>query len=287
MRLLEQILENRFLNEALIILGKRPYPNFGHVVIMAGGAGSGKGFVQKNLLGIEGKRFDVDELKTFVLKSDKVNKKLRDEHGVDLKDRLSDDFLKDPANVGKLHAIVADTLKLDDKAKVAVLSSVLSAPKDRKPNIIVDTTMRNVQKLSEWVEPLVSAGYRRDHIHIVWVVNDIDVAVKQNQKRSRVVPDSILKSTHVGAAGTVRDLVDMGKKLSSVADGDFYLVFNKSKVDSEVVKSKISQKGKFVKSANYFRLKMMGKSLNIKDVASSVWSKVQDYVPNQSFNKNS
>lgn len=52
----------RFLNEALITFNKKAYPKFGQVVIMAGGAGSGKGFVKDKLVGVEGMVFDVDEL---------------------------------------------------------------------------------------------------------------------------------------------------------------------------------------------------------------------------------
>ncbi len=50
------------IDEALITFGGKAYPKFGQVVILAGGAGSGKGFVNSNLLGIDGKVFDVDAL---------------------------------------------------------------------------------------------------------------------------------------------------------------------------------------------------------------------------------
>ena len=46
------------LVEKLITFGNRAYPKFGTVVIMAGGAGSGKGFVKERLLGVEGFTFD-------------------------------------------------------------------------------------------------------------------------------------------------------------------------------------------------------------------------------------
>lgn len=43
------------LQEALITFRGKAYPKFGTVVIMAGGAGSGKGFVLEKLVGVEGK----------------------------------------------------------------------------------------------------------------------------------------------------------------------------------------------------------------------------------------
>ena len=57
----EDYIEEQFdeLMEALITFGGKAYPKFGNVVIMAGGAGSGKGFVKDNLVGIEGFTFDV------------------------------------------------------------------------------------------------------------------------------------------------------------------------------------------------------------------------------------
>ena len=51
--------------EKLITFGGKAYPKYGHIVLMAGGAGSGKGFILSNLVGLEGKVFDVDELKTW------------------------------------------------------------------------------------------------------------------------------------------------------------------------------------------------------------------------------
>jgi hypothetical protein len=66
------------LLEKLITFGGQAYPNFGNVVIMAGGAGSGKGFVKDNLVGMEGFVFDVDELKTLAAKTPMIIKKIKD-----------------------------------------------------------------------------------------------------------------------------------------------------------------------------------------------------------------
>jgi len=55
---------NKYINEKLITLGNRP--KFEQVVILAGGAGSGKGFVTNNILGIEGNVIDVDKIKKLL-----------------------------------------------------------------------------------------------------------------------------------------------------------------------------------------------------------------------------
>ena len=39
------------LTEKLITFANKAYPKFGNVIIMAGGAGSGKGFVKDKLVG--------------------------------------------------------------------------------------------------------------------------------------------------------------------------------------------------------------------------------------------
>src|SRR6056300_1642925 len=96
------------LLEKLITFGGQAYPKFGNIVIMAGGAGSGKGFVKDKLVGIEGKVFDVDELKTLAAKTPAIRKKVKDEFGVDLENLAAN--LKEPENVAKLHEIIGDAL---------------------------------------------------------------------------------------------------------------------------------------------------------------------------------
>ena len=51
---------------------------YGQIVFLAGGAGSGKGFVKDKLLGVEGMVFDVDAMKTLAMKSPKINQKVKD-----------------------------------------------------------------------------------------------------------------------------------------------------------------------------------------------------------------
>lgn len=59
--------EHAALEEAMIVLANQKEAQFGNVVILAGGAGAGKGFVIDNLLQIRGKTLDVDKLKTMSL----------------------------------------------------------------------------------------------------------------------------------------------------------------------------------------------------------------------------
>lgn len=75
----EQFMAEEFgeLSEKLITFAKQAYPKFGNIVIMAGGAGSGKGFIKDKLVGIEGFTFDVDALKTLAAKTPAIVKSKR------------------------------------------------------------------------------------------------------------------------------------------------------------------------------------------------------------------
>ena len=264
------------LLEKLITVGGKAYPNFGHIVIMAGGAGSGKGFVKDNLLGVEGFVFDVDALKTLASKTPMIVKKVKAEFGVDLPQLAGN--LKDPENVYKLHTILGDTLGLDDKKLMNLYTSVLAAAPDRKPNIIFDVTLKDLRKLEKITKDTRALGYNPLNIHIVWVINDVEVALKQNAKRDRTVPVEILVNTHRGAANTMGDILNMGKSLSKYMNGDIVFAFNKVGVDSEIVKS--GRGGMTVIEAEYFYVKKSGSAPTpVKSLESSIKSKIQGYVP--------
>jgi hypothetical protein len=276
------------LLEKLITFGGQAYPKFGNVVIMAGGAGSGKGFVKDKLVGIEGKVFDVDELKSMASKAPAIKKRVKDELGVDLEKLASN--LKDPENVGKLHNIMGDYLNLDDRVKKSLYTSILTAHPDRKPNIIFDVTLKDLRKLQKVSQQVSQLGYDKSNIHIVWVINDIEVAKQQNLARSRTVPTEILINTHRGAQQTMADIVNMGKSLKKYMDGEIVFAFNKVGVDSEVMKSdkggaKIGMKGKtkggmFIKDAQYFYVKRKGKpAMSIDQLEKSIKAKIKSYVP--------
>lgn len=268
--------EAEALLEKLITFGGKAYPKYGNIVLMAGGAGSGKGFVLGNLVGVEGKVFDVDELKTLASKTPAIQKRVKAELGVDLADLASN--LKNPENVGKLHDIMGEYLKIDKRKEQAFYRSVLTAPADRKPNIIFDMTLKSLDKLEKIARDAEKLGYDKKNVHIVWVVNDIEVAKAQNLKRSRTVPSEILVNTHRGAANTMGDIINMGKRLQRYMDGDIVFAFNKVGVDANLVKS--GKGGSYVKDANYFYVKRAGKAPTPVDkLENEIRMKIKDYVP--------
>lgn len=275
----EQFMAEEFgeLSEKLITFAKKAYPKFGNIVIMAGGAGSGKGFVKDKLVGLEGFTFDVDALKTLAAKTPAIVKKVKDELGVDLVDLAGN--LKTSENVGKLHGIIGDYLNLDDKRTQALYASILTAAPDRKPNIIFDVTLKDLQKLEKITRQVKGLGYDPTLVHIVWVVNDIEVAKVQNVNRDRVVPAEILVNTHRGAAQTMLDIVNMGNSLKKYMDGDIVFAFNKVGVDADLQKS--GRGGAYIKTANYFYIKRSGMPvMALDDINADLRRKIASYVPN-------
>lgn len=267
---------SEILLEKLITFGGKAYPKFGNVVIMAGGAGSGKGFVLSNLVGLEGKVMDVDELKTAASKSPLIRKRVKAETGMDIEKIASD--LKNPKNVGKLHDIIANVLQLDTLKQKVLMRGILGAAPDRKPNLVFDTTLKDLQKLGNLSRMLTDVGYDKKNIHIVWVVNDIEVAKAQNLTRDRTVPAEILVNTHRGASQTMADIVNMGKTLKRYMDGDVVFAFNKVGVDADL---KVSGKGgSFLKDAQYFYAKRSGKPPTpVAKMEKDIKAKISSYVP--------
>lgn len=265
------------LSEKLITFANQAYPKFGQVLIMAGGAGSGKGFVLSNLIGMDGIKFDVDALKTAASKAPLIKKRVKDELGIDIQ-KLSGD-LKNPENVSTLHSIIGEFLHLDDRKQQATFQSIMTAAPDRKPNLIFDVTLSTLRKLETLCENARLLGYDKKNIHIVWVVNDVEVAKVQNAKRDRVVPAEILVSTHRGASSTMKEILAMGQQITKYMDGDLVFAFNKVGVDAEFVKG-TNKKAGYVKTANYFYVKRSGHTMMSMDqIDKDIKAKIAAYVP--------
>jgi len=279
---------SEFITEDLITFNGKAFPKFGNVVIMAGGAGSGKGLVKNLLLGIEGWIYDVDELKKMVVKSPALIARAASQFGVDLtkydtSKAGQENVLSDPENVSVLHDIVKK-LGIDDKRMAQRIAASAMAPDDRKPNLIFDVTLKDLNKLGELTRDLYKAGYKRENVHIVWVINSIEVALKQNETRERTVYPEILIHTHRGASTTMHEIVMMGQTLNRYMDGFIAFVFNKRGEDNEVV-TVVDSNGNKVSSnikkgtSNYYYVKTPGKPVNKTVFTDDVKKKLGRYVP--------
>jgi len=275
--LAENFEDQEKLDEKLITFGKKAYPKFGNVVLLAGGAGSGKGFVKDKLMGIEGQVYDVDVIKELALKSTLIKKNILEETGKD----ISTFNLKNPTDVSTLHTVLEKTLGIIGKRQAARFSAILLAPKDRKPNLIFDMTLKSLNKLRSVSGHIKDLGYEDINTHLVWVINSYSVAITQNKSRDRQVPEEILMDTHRGAAQTAKDILDMGKDINKYLDGDVWYVFNKRGEDSTIVSS--GSGGSYIEDANYIKVKEAGKTINAKKVTSEVKTKIKEYVPPSNY----
>ncbi len=257
-----------FLNEKLILLGgTRPKNN--NVVIMAGGSGSGKGFIQKNLLGIDGKVFDVDSFKTLSLKSPKINALVMEEFGVELKNLN----ISSEDDVAIMHQIIA-TLGLHDKTLENFLLSTVTSKNN--PNIIFDLTLKSIRKLNSITKAVSEFGYTKENIHVVWVVNKLDTALQQNMERDRRVPKHILIDTHMHVALTFKNIFKNKKVFQRYIDGDLWIVFNDKYVDTLIKSSGYG--GSYVSKAVYFKMKEKGKPIiEKKEVEWKFLKKLREY----------
>lgn len=278
------------LDEAIITLGKKLYPKFGNVVIMAGGAASGKGFVVDKLLGLEGRVLDVDQLKLVSLKCKFVTRYLEESFG-----KRPGTFdpaeieLKNPRHTSLVHDAIKRAGIQNSQMESMVRSILFSG--DRKPNIIYDVTLKDMEKFHNLSLQLDNFGYDKRNVHIVWVLNDFKVASQQNDERDRRVSKIILKATHAGSFRTMQDIIQMGESLVNYMNGDIWVVFNKRHEDSVVVKSgNVSDKdsfsaqikrdrteGSYVSDANMFKIKAAG--VSTVTVPDDVLKKMLGYAP--------
>lgn len=219
-----------YLEEKLVIVGGGA--NYGQVVFLAGGAGSGKGFAIKNYMeGNKFKVFDPDAFKDAFLnlsqkmKDPKVNSYLKVRFGSDLSPTIKGVLsmvgkldLRDPKDTGIMHMYIKG-LGVEEKRIVNFFSPAARASAggtvvaSTLPNVLFDNTMKDATFLTGEngqggiIDTLLSIGYKKENFHIVWVLTDCNIAIEQNFTRDRVVPTSILFQTHRGAAATMQDLI--------------------------------------------------------------------------------
>lgn len=302
------------LQEAAVNVGGQPAPKFGNVLILAGGAGSGKGTVLNNLVQMTGRIFDPDALKSTALKLKSFGPYLQKylPAGYDAKEVLGrKNPLADPQVVGALHATIKD-LKWDSTVQQLVFSA-LGDP-SRFPNLIFDTTLASPTKLIDICAQCLSLGYDIKNIHLVWVLQPVEIALQQNAARARKVPSKILMGTHVGAAKSMANVVLAAERIQQYLDGEIWIVFNSGRDDmiwerpyhpnlgpfytKDPIKNKngtpvVDDYGNLVyaKQRNTIkqlttppvRLKDKGKALDPNRLTNEIIARITKYVPDGSF----
>ena len=247
------------LEEKLILFNNGK--NYGQIVFMAGGAGSGKGFAIQNFM--QGEKFkvrDVDEWKKALIKLAKMK---------DSDSELAKLNLRNPEDVFKLHTIVREK-GIKNKTLDMLLTG---AKKDRLPNILFDITMKDSNDISDVAPKLIEAGYEPKNIHLGWVLTSYKQAAKANKERDRVVPDAILFQSHQKAA------MNMLQRIKSMAlgnrtgigrkyvDGQVHVILN----NREKTIFHPGYEGKAVKDFSYVTIKKSGQNyLKDTDILATV-----------------
>ena len=267
---------NTIVTEALVTFGGKNYPNFGQVVIVAGGSGSGKGFVIDNLFGITGKRYDVDYLKNEVRLNKDIRKTLCEKYGVE--DKIFD--MKTAEDVSAVHELMKLS-GLKQKYEANIFTMAKNASVDKKPNLIFDKTCSSITDILDITTTCINHGYKPENIHLVWVLNDVETALKQNASRDRKVNPILLQTLHAEVAATMKKFLANYNDWPNKLEGDIWIVFNKQGVDSKVKKL---NKGKFSKNenfyiddANYYKIKDAGNSTIV--ITKSLADKINSYIP--------
>ena len=174
---LEKILDEEKLNERIVTFGGNAFPKGGHLVIMAGGPGSGKGFALKNIVGVHGKTLNVD-------------------FAIEATSRFRGVNMKDAEKVREIYQEMKPKYK-------KFMENFFETVRKHKPNIIVDGTGKNIP--SQYV-PTVLPFFKQHGYEttLVYVHVSKDVAWKRNLKRERVVPRDIFDEIHSKVESSVK-----------------------------------------------------------------------------------
>ena len=254
---------------ALITIGGRAYPPYGQVLLLAGGAGSGKGFQLQNVIGLKGKVLDVDAFKKLALTNASVQRLIKRKTGIDVAELNLD--MKNTADVSTLHKIVRDA-QLEELWWKCV---EMSKPLKTKPNLIFDKTLKSFESIVNIRDSVLNVGYEMENIHIVWVLNKIEIAIKQNAERDRRVDENILRNTHEGVSRTMYQLIKLGDQMSNYVGGDVWISFNQANVD---VISQKTKAGEFIiDDKTAICVKKQGKQADLSVFNKHLIAKILEY----------
>lgn len=269
------------LNEkALNVGGKSAAPISNNICVLCGGPGSGKGFSYTNVINFRGKVFDVDKLKTNLIKAadffEALNTDFKSKFGVPLKNL----DLTRPENTANIHQYVEDR-GFDHNVISAFFTT--QATLSRKENVIFDVTMKNLNKLKYISEMASMAGYDLKNIHLVWILTPVNEARENNRSRPRSVPDQLVVKSHSGTSQSLQEFLKSHSQYSKYADGEFWILFNSQvEKDTEVEFHKNTNATTTVpilKKYTAIKLKNRGQRPSLELMNKEIKAKLDRYVP--------
>ena len=262
----------KYLQEKLILpnKGKR----YGQVVILAGGAASGKTFAKKHFIRSEDyKVIDPDQVKyLMVALANKGSEAFKDVKGVDM---------TNPDDIQKVHNTMND-MRLGTKRRDVMYGD--NPNRSELPNLMLDRTLAWGTEVTSITRKLVKAGYKPENIHVIWVLTDFQFALQVNRKRKRTLPDEVIMFTHKGAKTSLVNLI-FGRT-SALVNGEVYVIYG----GPENTVYYVDEKGKpldgkdgrpiVIKDFDYVRVKESGKKPDrTGDIIKKLMMKVSQLTP--------
>jgi hypothetical protein len=158
-------------------------PGIFKAVFLAGGPGSGKTYVVKQLFGIPD-RFNISMTGLKMVNSDKELKFLLKKYGFGTElDKMPDEVFKDLT--GKGGSGLRDFGKSLTKQRMKLYQQ-------GKLGMIIDGTGHDFGKIQRMKKDLEDDGY---DAYMIFVNTSLDVAQKRNKERDRVLPANIVKDS--------------------------------------------------------------------------------------------
>ena len=185
-------------------------------VFMAGGPGSGKSFIAKELFGIPDK-FNISGTGLKMINQDKEYKYLLKKHNFDPEwlDVYPDDVFDQFSD--ELRPFAKELAKQREKGYMK-----------GKMGLIIDGTGHKFQKIKVQKKELEAEGY---DTHMVFVLTSLEVAQARNKERDRVLPEKLVK----------KSWTDTRKNLGaykSLFGGNFVMVDNSNFLDAKEARHK-------------------------------------------------
>ena len=167
-------------------------PGIFKAIILAGGPGSGKSYVAREL--------GLKSLGLIVVNSDSYFEMLMKRKGLSLKMPSSED---DDREVARMAA-----KGLTDKRYKSLI--------DARMGILIDSTSGDQAKVFKMYRELIKAGY---DVKAIFIQTEVDVALARNDARDRTVPPKVVTASHK-ASQVVK------KQLEKKLGRDFHVIEN-------------------------------------------------------------
>jgi predicted kinase len=205
-------------------------------VFMAGGPGSGKSYVVRQLFGIPDKiNISVTGMKS--VNSDTQFEKLLKDHGFDPAelDEYPDELFSHLTGANKKGGAPTDV----DSGLRKLAKNFTQAKQDGymkgKLGMVIDGTGHNFSKIKQQKIKLEKEGY---DTHMVFVNTSLDVAQARNKARKRVLPPDLVKDSWEDVQKNIGGF-------QSIFGSNFVIVDNSDTLTSKAAEKKF---GKYVKS---------------------------------------